>query len=214
MKIIRTAAAENAAAPTPPEDRVQQVADGLNRSGEPFSTYKADVDRGLDHSMAVRRMMNGMDRGFHLQTVLGRILQPWTVKYVRRGPFRDEATKGPNDKFRQMYRLFHDAIADAVASVPKRDGTDMRDGGTVDTFDRARELIPGGKAGSRIVDAMRRAWQIGEATFNHDGQAERKDAARDFGNFFQILHEEYSPQQEYLSEANRYYGLAGRENVG
>lgn len=78
--------------------------------------------------------LGGLTRGFHLNTVIGRMMHPWTMALTSENwqVMLAQNMKGedgkPNNNFLAAYDLFKNEIAMAVKDLPRKSGRAVRTG--------------------------------------------------------------------------------------
>jgi len=147
---------------------------------------------------------HGLVRGFHINKILSRMFMPWNSHYIpnRMEMYRDENGK-PNEKFFQAYKLWKDYVADAVASIPSQKGKDRNTGQDVDMVMPAKQALDTGRPGKNPLVSMNKAWGIIQNVFGAEGV--RGGIARDYSNFFELLHDEFTGDKDH-EDAARHYG--------
>lgn len=159
-----------------------------------------------------------LTRGFHLNTIIGRMMQRW-VAGLRHAPVNwhliksnpseaykwrvSETDKRGNNRYKAAYDLFKQEIANAVAALPFKRGLNLATGKQEDILIKAREFLVGYKTEERdLLDSLSRAWDIYVSVWGEDsGQA------RNFKNFLEIVRDEFMRTSEILPSMGEDEGL-------
>lgn len=141
-----------------------------------------------------------LTRGFHLNTIVGRMMRPWVntlnVANWKRGlepRFKDEDGE-PNANFHAAYDLFKDEVGKAVKSLPFKKGKDVRTGSYVDILAPAKSFLGKYEEGSgQYLDNLDNALDISLKVFPKNLQQ-----VMNFINFLQIVRDEFMTFGERL----------------
>jgi hypothetical protein len=151
-----------------------------------------------------------LTRGFHLNTIISRMFQPW-VSGFEHAPIRydlletrpdavyqyriSEKDKRGNDKYKAAYELFKQEMANAVAALPEKKGFDIISGRDRDIMHPTKQFFKGVGVEERdLIESVRRAFKIFWAVFGETW----KSGIRDYINFFEIVKEEFMRLGERL----------------
>lgn len=151
-----------------------------------------------------------LTRGFHLNTIISRMFQPW-VNGFERAPvdwsliesdpekayrFRVSKVDGRgNGRYRSAYEFFKQEIANAVAALPEKIGYDVVAGRDVDVMGPAKEFLRGIEAQEAdLIESVRKAFNIFWNVFGKNWS----QGIRDYINFFEIVKEEFMRLGEHL----------------
>jgi len=136
-------------------------------------------------------MMSNLTRGFHLNTIVGRMMQNW-VAALRFAPkeYRLPDSKIANDKFKAAYDLFKDEIAKSIHALPEKTAIDIVQNKQIDvlssTKDFFKEYSPGQE---EFLTHLRYALSLYFKVFGEpDGY---NSQVQNFINFLQIAKEEF-----------------------
>ena len=189
----------------------------IDHAGEIFS--RLNMTRGLPLGAEPGQL----NRSFHLNTIIGRLYGHWQVGRPQKFPkgylsprfdlidkpgddphkFRNKEEGSPNDKFWAAYKIWQSYIRDVVATIPSIPAKDIHSGKDIDFLKPTREIIKGGDR-TRIVKAMKTAFGIVEAVL---GGMNAKGAARDYGNFMDLL-SDILDDDDYREAARDFYEFA------
>ena len=142
--------------------------------------------------------IKNLTRGFHLNTIIGRMMQRWTaaLSMAPREWRISKEKKAANDKYKAAYDLFKQEIANAVDNLPYKTGVDIRSGKPEDILAKSKEFfkdyVPENK---NLIQSMNNAWKIYTSVFGDDYQDSQ---IQNFLNFYQIVKEEFLTIGEML----------------
>lgn len=187
-----------------------------------------DVDKDAEHAGMMRMNMTanlrppedkdilasirGLTRGFHLNTIIGRMLQPWITGlefaprrwdlYEKTGNKKDiykwsisETDKRANNGYKAAYSLFKQELANAIQSLPYKQGYDVNAQKLRDILAPAKKFFGGMQSEEGdLIEIMRKAYKIFDTVFGPRYPSQ----ARNFSNFFQIVRDEFMRYKEVL----------------
>lgn len=176
--------------------------------------------------------IKNLTRGFHLNTIIGRMMQRW-VGGLSRAPGGWRISKenmAANDKYKAAYDLFKQEIANAVDNLPYKTGMNIQTGKPEDVMAKSKEFLRGYLPEDKdLIQSMNNAWKIYANVFGDDSQG-NYGQIQNFLNFFQIVKEEFMTIGEMLPtlggqtshkvenefvkdiqrEIDKYYNMLGR----
>lgn len=147
-----------------------------------------------------------LTRGFHLNTIVSRMLYPWTVG-LKRAPADPEnilkwrvslTDKTANDNYKAAYDMFKQEIANAVDTLPYKTGKNLSSGEIEDVLLKTKDFFVNYQSeGKNLIDALNSAWKIYTSVF---GSEPRKNYGQiqNFMNFLQIVRDEFMTLGEIL----------------
>ena len=200
-----------------PADEAQAIGTELNLTLKlpPPSSNMLDTVSTLQES-----------RGFHLNTLLGRMFMKWS--YKRLFPrfdlvdqdtadfssdevkntinlYRDVDTGKPNKKYQAAYDIWKDYIKAAVSAVPIIKQTDINTATDIDVLSKARELLNTSTKDSgnvtEVIGNMQKSYKI----YTDVNGTSDSDAIRNYANFMELLMELFPEHKEYEDKARDYW---------
>ena len=157
--------------------------------------------------------LRGLTRGFHLNTIIGRMFQPWSVGlkfaprrwdlYEKTGKKEDvykwsvsEEDHRANNNYKAALSMFKQEIANAVTSLPDKQGFDVVAQKHRDVLGPSKNFLKDilAEQDSDLIDSLRNAYNIFYSVFG----PRYSDQARNFANFIQIVREELMRYKETL----------------
>ena len=156
----------------------------------------------------------GLTRGFHLNTIVGRMMTPW-INSLNRAPIDHElleidpekarkwsvssTDRKANNNYKAAYDLFKQEIANAVAALPVKLGNNVLTGKPEDVLLKTKEFLSNYTPEEKdLIEALNNAWNLYTNVF---GNNPRNNFAQiqNFANFFQIVKEEFMKIGELLN---------------
>jgi hypothetical protein len=169
-------------------------------SVDPSSERKSKDGLNMTAGIPARGVsINDLTRGFHLNTIVGRMMTPWVNtlemdSWQRSLPekFRDGGKINRN--FLAAYDLFKNELAKAVNGLPFKKGRDVTKGKVVDVLGGARGLLKGygGEAGDYMLH-LDKALKIQASVFPI-----MPSLVHHFINFLEIVRDEFMTFGEVL----------------
>lgn len=144
--------------------------------------------------------MGQLTRGFHLNTIIGRMMSPWAtgLKWAPKRWRISEENKAANNAYKAAYELFKQELANAVDSLPYKTGMNIHTGTPEDVMAKSKEFfkdyLPENK---NLIQSMNNAWKIYTDVFGDDNQ-ENYSQIQNFLNFYQIVEQEFLTIGEML----------------
>lgn len=165
---------------------------------------KMSMTRQLPIAKDIFASIRGLTRGFHLNTIISRMFQPWLVgfeyapvKYESDNPYEyriSKEDKRANNKYKGAYAIFKQEIANAVAALPYKEGLDKRSGKYADVMLASKEFLQNLETEEKdMLNSLAAAFRISVAVFG-----ERTEQPRNFMNFLQIVRDEFMKLGETL----------------
>jgi hypothetical protein len=152
-----------------------------------------------------------LTRGFHLNTIIGRMMQQWVVglnfapvdhETVGTDPQKayrwriSKTDRRGNDAYKAAYELFKQEIANAVSSLPFKTGLNVISGKPEDVLAKSKDFFRAYQAEDKgLIESLEAAWKIFVGVFGLRGSETQK---RNFLNFMQIVQEEFMTIGEML----------------
>jgi len=149
-----------------------------------------------------------LTRGFHLNTIIGRMMQPWVVglnfapldrETAGIDPYKwrvSDTDKRGNNAYKAAYELFKQEIANAVSSLPFKTGMNVVSGKPEDVLAKSKDFFRAYQAEDKgLIKSLEAAWKIFVGVFGLRGSETQK---RNFLNFMQIVQEEFMTIGEML----------------
>lgn len=179
----------------------------LGKIGKINMTANLPMPKGGDVLQQIRELT----RGFHLNTIIGRMFQPWAVG-LELAPTRwDLQEKGgekevykwrisrddkrANNNYKAAYSLFKQEIANAVQALPFKKGFDVLSQKHIDVMGPAKNFLSDMRADEAdLIESMRKAFNIFWTVFGPGYYSQ----ARNFANFFEIVKDEFMRYRETL----------------
>jgi hypothetical protein len=147
-----------------------------------------------------------LTRGFHLNTVIGRMMQPWAAG-LKRAPANPEnmlkwrislTDKAANDNYKAAYDMFKQEIANAVDALPFKMGRNVLSGEIEDILLKSKDFLANYRSeGKNLIDAMNSAWKIHTSVFGSDPK-KNYGQIQNFMNFLQLVKDEFMTVGEIL----------------
>jgi hypothetical protein len=160
----------------------------------------------------ILKHIRGLTRGFHLNTIVNRIFQPW-IQGLEFAPARwdlyeksnekkdvykwriSENDKRANNQYKAAYSLFKQEIANAVNSLPEKTGFNIISQSPQDVMMATKQFLKDVQAEEAdLIESMQKAYNIFTSVFG----PRYYNQARNFANFFQIVHDEFMRYKEML----------------
>jgi len=150
--------------------------------------------------------IGGLTRGFHLNTVVGRMMTPWTNTLTIESWRRSlaENLRGddgmPNDNFMAAYDLFKNEIAMAVRDLPHKSARDVRTDAEVDALGPSKEFLKGYEGDSEgYLTHLGRAFEICMKVFPPKTfSSVALQQSDNFRNFLELVRDEFMTFGERL----------------
>lgn len=150
--------------------------------------------------------VGGLTRGFHLNTVIGRMMTPWTNTLTSENwqallaPNLKGADGKPNENFMAAYDLFKNEIAMAVRDLPGKTGRDVRTGRDVDVLAPAKDFFRGYEGESEgYITHLGRAFEICMKVFPKKRfSSVILQQTDNFRNFLELVRDEFMTFGERL----------------
>jgi hypothetical protein len=168
-------------------------------SVDPASERRSKEGLNMTASVPSGASISSLTRGFHLNTLVGRMMSPWVntlemPHWQSSLPPRFQEQGKMNKNFLAAYDLFKNEIAKAVHGVPVRLGRDVRTGEVVDVLGGAKEFLRGydGEGDDYLIH-LDRALKIQMAVFPR-----LPSLIRNFVNFLEITRDEFMTFKEVL----------------
>lgn len=182
-----------------PEEEGKRI-QGINMTAHLPSTDKPPLD-----------YIRGLTRGFHLNTIIGRMMQQWLTglkfapvdyEMISLNPERaykwrvSETDKRGNNAYKAAYELFKQEIANAVSSLPFKAGRNVISGKPEDVLAKSKEFFGGYHAEDKgLIESLESAWKIFVDVFGiHRSETQK----RNFLNFMEIVRDEFMTIGEML----------------
>lgn len=160
---------------------------------------------------------SALTRGFHLNTIASRMMQPW-VRGLTFAPLRNDLVlksgnkedaykyrmgtgmsvedKAANNKYKAAYSLFRQEIANAINAAPEKIGFDLRQNKNADVLSRAKDYFSHVKAEEKdLIESLRDALNIYISVFGYGNSSIQ---VRNMQNFLEIVAEEFMIIPELL----------------
>lgn len=184
-----------------PEKEAEKVQD-INMTAHLPLSDKAPLDQ-----------IRGLTRGFHLNTIIGRMMQRWVnglrfapVDYKLAQTDPEKATryrvsgedKRGNDNYKAAYEMFKQEIANAVAALPFKTGINVLSGKPEDVLMKSKDFLSGYRSEDKdLIRSLNDAWKIYVSVFGND-PSRNYSQILNFMNFLQIVKEEFMTIGEML----------------
>ena len=115
---------------------------------EKQATQSLNMTRSLPakDDMNPLSFVSGLTRGFHLNTIVGRMLLPWTnalnnPKWAEGLPPAFREAGRPNKNFMAAYDLYKNEIAKVINGLPVKLGKDVKTGVEVDVLEPVKKFM-------------------------------------------------------------------------
>jgi len=163
-----------------------------------------------------------LTRGFHLNTIVGRMMTPW-INSLNRAPIDyelletdpEKATKWSvsstdrkaNNNYKAAYDLFKQEIANAVDALPVKLGINIMTGKPEDVLLKTKEFLSNYTPEEKdLVKSLDNAWNLYTKVFGNDKKSNFSQI-QNFANFFQLVKEEFMKIGELLNNMQDDDGL-------
>jgi len=157
--------------------------------------------------------LRGLTRGFHLNTIVGRMFQPWANGlewaprrwdlYEKSGKKEDmhkwsisEKDHRANNNYKAALDMFKQEMANAISALPHKKGFDVVQQKERDILGPTKKFFQGMQTDDEhdLIESLRKAYEIFDGVFG----PHYYDQARNFANFIQIVREELMRYKETL----------------
>lgn len=160
-----------------------------------------------------QRQINNLTRGFHIDTIVGRMMQRWVVglrfapinfNLLQTDPekasqFRtSNSDPSANKKYKAAYELFKQEIANAIRNLPYKTGVNIHTGENEDVLSKSKDFLSGYLPENKdFIQSLRSAFQIHTNVFGADPKR-NYDQIRNFIDFLKIVKDEFMRIGEQL----------------
>ena len=160
-----------------------------------------------DVSKGISGLTADLTRGFHLNTIMQRMVQPWILGLQRAAPLRYDlaqasgnpedlykyqiSEKNPlgNNQFKAAFFLFKQELANALHAVPDKTAFDIVQQKEVDALEKAKAYFQGFTPEEKdMIQSLRDALNIYMNVFGNKASANQ---IRNFENFIEIVKDEF-----------------------
>lgn len=156
----------------------------------------------------------GLTRGFHLNTIVGRMMTPW-IKSLNRAPIDyslleidpekaikwsiSSTDRKANNNYKAAYDLFKQEIANAVSALPVKLGNNVITGKPEDVLLKTKEFLSNYTPEEKdLIESLNNAWNLYTKVFGNN-PINNFAQIQNFANFFQIVKEEFMKIGELLN---------------